>query len=67
MAVNRKYADLPDLDSAPDIYETPELTDDNSTIPVGTLFASKTAASVASMSAGTRLTPIFRRQSTGHR
>ncbi|KAI0401031.1 Dynamitin-domain-containing protein [Xylaria palmicola] len=33
MAVNRKYADLPDLDSAPDIYETPELTDDNSTIP----------------------------------
>ncbi|KAJ8123359.1 hypothetical protein O1611_g9611 [Lasiodiplodia mahajangana] len=33
MAVNRKYADLPDLDSAPDIYETPDLTDDNSTIP----------------------------------
>ncbi|GAP83351.1 putative dynactin subunit [Rosellinia necatrix] len=33
MAVNRKYADLPDLDSAPDIYETPELTDDNSTVP----------------------------------
>ncbi|KAI0394796.1 Dynamitin-domain-containing protein [Xylariaceae sp. FL0594] len=33
MAVNRKYAELPDLDSAPDIYETPELTDDNSTVP----------------------------------
>ncbi|KAI1333460.1 Dynamitin-domain-containing protein [Xylariaceae sp. FL0016] len=33
MAVNRKYADLPDLDSAPDIYETPELTDDTSTVP----------------------------------
>ncbi|KAF4993742.1 hypothetical protein FGRMN_6269 [Fusarium graminum] len=34
MALNRKYAALPDLDSAPDIYETPELTDDNSTVPV---------------------------------
>ncbi|PHH78763.1 hypothetical protein CDD82_2858 [Ophiocordyceps australis] len=33
MAFNRKYANLPDLDSAPDIYETPDLTDDNSTIP----------------------------------
>ncbi|PHH65468.1 hypothetical protein CDD81_2248 [Ophiocordyceps australis] len=33
MALNRKYANLPDLDSAPDIYETPDLTDDNSTIP----------------------------------
>jgi nuclear migration protein JNM1 len=33
MAMNRKYAALPDLDSAPDIYETPELTDDNSTVP----------------------------------
>ncbi|KAL1856358.1 hypothetical protein VTK73DRAFT_8295 [Phialemonium thermophilum] len=33
MALSRKYAALPDLDSAPDIYETPELTDDNSTIP----------------------------------
>jgi hypothetical protein len=32
--MNRKYAALPDLDSAPDIYETPELTDDNSTVPV---------------------------------
>ncbi|KAJ2906054.1 hypothetical protein MKZ38_003091 [Zalerion maritima] len=34
MALNRKYAALPDLDSAPDIYETPELTDDISTVPV---------------------------------
>ncbi|KAI1761846.1 Dynamitin-domain-containing protein [Hypoxylon sp. FL1150] len=33
MALNRKYAALPDLDNAPDIYETPELTDDNSTVP----------------------------------
>ncbi|KOS22488.1 Dynactin subunit 2-B [Escovopsis weberi] len=32
MALNRKYAALPDLDNAPDIYETPELTDDNSTV-----------------------------------
>ncbi|KAG9242983.1 Dynamitin-domain-containing protein [Calycina marina] len=31
MAFNRKYASLPDLDSAPDTYATPELTDDNST------------------------------------
>ncbi|RKF64844.1 Dynactin subunit 2 [Golovinomyces cichoracearum] len=29
--LSRKYANLPDLDSAPDVYETPELTDDNST------------------------------------
>ncbi|PFH59142.1 hypothetical protein XA68_12762 [Ophiocordyceps unilateralis] len=36
MALNRKYANLPDLDSAPDIYETPELTDDNSTVPTTT-------------------------------
>ncbi|KAL1852118.1 hypothetical protein Daus18300_012265 [Diaporthe australafricana] len=33
MSLNRKYAALPDLDSAPDIYETPELTDDTSTVP----------------------------------
>ncbi|KAK4202441.1 Dynamitin-domain-containing protein [Triangularia verruculosa] len=37
MASNRKYAALPDLDSAPDIYETPELTDDTSTIPPTTV------------------------------
>ncbi|KAM0278033.1 hypothetical protein ACHAQH_005402 [Verticillium albo-atrum] len=36
MALNRKYANLPDLDSAPDIYETPELTDDISTAPTTT-------------------------------
>lgn len=56
MALNRKYAALPDLvcltprkdsgdvpvpyadgppkDNAPDIYETPDLTDDASTVPV---------------------------------
>ncbi|KAF4975318.1 hypothetical protein FZEAL_7883 [Fusarium zealandicum] len=39
MALNRKYAALPDLDSAPDIYETPELTDDNSTVPLETTAA----------------------------
>ncbi|KAI9806877.1 MAG: hypothetical protein M1833_002535 [Piccolia ochrophora] len=33
MTNNRKYAALPDLDSAPDIYETPDLTDDASTLP----------------------------------
>ncbi|TDZ13153.1 Dynactin subunit 2 [Colletotrichum spinosum] len=37
MALNRKYAALPDLDSAPDVYETPELTDDTSTVPTTTL------------------------------
>ncbi|KAJ4290663.1 hypothetical protein N0V88_006411 [Collariella sp. IMI 366227] len=37
MASNRKYAALPDLDSAPDIYETPELTDDHSTVPPTTV------------------------------
>ncbi|KAI0136733.1 Dynamitin-domain-containing protein [Xylariales sp. AK1849] len=36
MALNRKYSALPDLDTAPDIYETPDLTDDNSTIPTTT-------------------------------
>ncbi|KAK4234973.1 Dynamitin-domain-containing protein [Achaetomium macrosporum] len=37
MASSRKYATLPDLDSAPDIYETPELTDDHSTVPPTTV------------------------------
>ncbi|KAH6634098.1 Dynamitin-domain-containing protein [Chaetomium sp. MPI-SDFR-AT-0129] len=37
MASHRKYAALPDLDSAPDIYETPELTDEHSTVPPTTL------------------------------
>uniref|UniRef100_A0A8H7NCP5 Uncharacterized protein n=1 Tax=Bionectria ochroleuca TaxID=29856 RepID=A0A8H7NCP5_BIOOC len=32
----RKYAGLPDMDDAPDIYETPELTDDVSTVPTTT-------------------------------
>ncbi|AEO70095.1 76cd9196-5507-44c9-8a41-5ea8f22c281b [Thermothielavioides terrestris] len=37
MSSNRKYAALPDLDSAPDIYETPDLTDDHSTVPPTTV------------------------------
>ncbi|KAL3419029.1 dynactin subunit [Phlyctema vagabunda] len=45
MALNRKYAALPDLDSAPDIYETPELTDDNSTLPTGTARSHSAASS----------------------
>ncbi|KAF4121363.1 nuclear migration protein JNM1 [Geosmithia morbida] len=36
MARERKYAGLPDMDDAPDIYETPELTDDTSTVPTAT-------------------------------
>ncbi|KAF4634368.1 hypothetical protein G7Y89_g3734 [Cudoniella acicularis] len=45
MALNRKYAALPDLDSAPDIYETPELTDDNSTAPTGRAHSQSTSSS----------------------
>ncbi|PGH09082.1 dynactin 2 [Blastomyces parvus] len=36
MAFNKKYAGLPDLDVAPDIYETPELTD-GSTLATATV------------------------------
>ncbi|PGG95071.1 hypothetical protein AJ79_10283 [Helicocarpus griseus UAMH5409] len=36
MAFNKKYANLPDLDEAPDIYETPELTD-GSTLATATV------------------------------
>ncbi|OJD09803.1 hypothetical protein ACJ73_10082, partial [Blastomyces percursus] len=36
MAFNKKYAGLPDLDLAPDIYETPELTD-GSTLATATV------------------------------
>ena len=32
MALGRKYANLPDVDESPDIYETPELVDDTSTV-----------------------------------
>lgn len=45
MALSRKYAGLPDLDSAPDIYETPELTDDNSTAPTGRPRSQSTSSS----------------------
>ncbi|KAJ5496059.1 hypothetical protein N7539_001175 [Penicillium diatomitis] len=37
MAFNKKYAGLPDLDPSPDIYETPDLTDEASTIPATTI------------------------------
>ncbi|KAJ5109134.1 hypothetical protein N7456_005809 [Penicillium angulare] len=37
MAFNKKYAGLPDLDPAPDIYETPDLTDEASTVPTTTV------------------------------
>ncbi|KAL2848561.1 Dynamitin-domain-containing protein [Aspergillus pseudoustus] len=37
MAFNKKYAGLPDLDLAPDIYETPDLTDEASTVPTTTI------------------------------
>ncbi|KAL2005622.1 hypothetical protein VTN00DRAFT_10115 [Thermoascus crustaceus] len=37
MAFNKKYAGLPDLDLAPDIYETPDLTDEASTVPTATI------------------------------
>ncbi|EFQ98636.1 hypothetical protein MGYG_01658 [Nannizzia gypsea CBS 118893] len=39
MAFNKKYAGLPDLDLAPDIYETPELTD-AATLPTTTVRSS---------------------------
>ncbi|MCJ1242958.1 hypothetical protein MMC30_000154 [Trapelia coarctata] len=45
MSGNRKYAGLPDLDIAPDIYETPELTDDASTRPTSTALRSESRAS----------------------
>ncbi|KAJ6099651.1 hypothetical protein N7467_001186 [Penicillium canescens] len=37
MAFNKKYAGLPDLDPSPDIYETPDLTDEASTVPPTTI------------------------------
>lgn len=36
MAFSKKYAGLPDLDLAPDVYETPDLTDEASTLPTTT-------------------------------
>ncbi|KAI9660170.1 MAG: hypothetical protein M1829_006506 [Trizodia sp. TS-e1964] len=51
MAQSRKYAALPDLDLAPDVYQTPELTDDNSTLPNSTTVRSGSpASSYASLS-----------------
>ncbi|TID16923.1 putative dynactin subunit 2 protein [Venturia nashicola] len=37
MAAARKYAGLPDLDLAPDIYETPDLADDVSTLQANSI------------------------------
>ncbi|KAL2432172.1 hypothetical protein ABEF95_002020 [Exophiala dermatitidis] len=37
MSVSKKYAGLPDLDAAPEVYETPDLADDVSTAQTGTL------------------------------
>ncbi|KAJ5203323.1 hypothetical protein N7449_005402 [Penicillium cf. viridicatum] len=37
MSFNKKYAGLPDLDPSPDIYETPDLTDEASTLPTATV------------------------------
>ncbi|KAL9578155.1 MAG: hypothetical protein Q9203_007198 [Teloschistes exilis] len=46
MAAGRKYAALLDLDdAAPDIYETPELTDDNSTIPASSILQTESRSS----------------------
>ncbi|KAL8983710.1 MAG: hypothetical protein Q9205_002130 [Flavoplaca limonia] len=46
MAAGRKYAGLIDFDdAAPDIYETPELTDDVSTVPASSTLHSNSRAS----------------------
>ncbi|KAL8898835.1 MAG: hypothetical protein Q9207_006503 [Kuettlingeria erythrocarpa] len=47
MGTVRKYATLPDLDAAPDIYETPELIDDASTAVGSSTFQSHSRASSA--------------------
>ncbi|KAF7160309.1 hypothetical protein CNMCM5623_005829 [Aspergillus felis] len=44
MSFNKKYAGLPDLDPAPDIYETPDLTDEASTLPTATIRTASDAA-----------------------
>lgn len=45
MSTVRKYAGLPDLDPAPDIYETPELTEDTSTHPTAATLRSESPES----------------------
>ncbi|KAI4282838.1 MAG: hypothetical protein L6R38_002639 [Xanthoria sp. 2 TBL-2021] len=46
MSAGRKYAGLIDFDdAAPDIYETPELTDDASTVPASSTLRSNSRAS----------------------
>ncbi|KAG7006004.1 ubiquinone biosynthesis monooxygenase [Physcia stellaris] len=61
MAAGRKYAALPDLDAAPDTYETPELTDDNSTIPPSSLPRPESPASSQDETDEDVLTGISRR------
>ncbi|RDW94202.1 dynactin subunit 2 [Aspergillus mulundensis] len=48
MAFNKKYAGLPDLDLAPDIYETPDLTDEASTVPTATIRTASNAGDAGS-------------------
>ncbi|KAL5000577.1 Dynamitin-domain-containing protein [Aspergillus recurvatus] len=48
MAFNKKYAGLPDLDLAPDIYETPDLTDEASTVPTATIHTATNADDIGS-------------------
>ncbi|KAI9879941.1 MAG: hypothetical protein M1830_006249 [Pleopsidium flavum] len=45
MSLNRKYAALPDLDLAPDVYETPDLIDDASTFPASTRLSASPSSS----------------------
>ncbi|KAF2099612.1 hypothetical protein NA57DRAFT_55565 [Rhizodiscina lignyota] len=45
MTQTRKFASLPDLDEAQDIYETPDLTDDTSTVPASTTIRSPSSTS----------------------
>ncbi|KAI9679993.1 MAG: hypothetical protein M1817_005008 [Caeruleum heppii] len=50
MAQTRKYEALPDLDSAPDIYETPDLADNVSTLATSTTARSASPSSTHSSS-----------------
>ncbi|KAF2400357.1 hypothetical protein EJ06DRAFT_556681 [Trichodelitschia bisporula] len=51
MASIRKYATLPDIDQAPDVYETPDLADDVSTIQATTARSPSPSSSSGSTSA----------------
>ncbi|CAF9933264.1 MAG: hypothetical protein HETSPECPRED_008580 [Heterodermia speciosa] len=62
MSAGRKYAALPDLDAAPDTYETPDLTDDASTIPGSSLARPESQASSYEETDENVLTGISRRR-----